>query len=378
MAAAGLALGPASDARAADARVRVLVAEGPGPYTIESGASRHVLSRGRDGLRLDGRPHPGPWRGRVGRSRLDGRELLGALEVRVTPAGLAVVNEVGLEDYVAGTVGSEMFARWEPAALRAQAVASRTYVLHQQRARRRAGDGRPWDVASGTAHQVYGGTGAETASVRAAVGATEGEILVWEGEPILAAFHSAAGGRTASAAEVWGRPVPYLVSQPVPGEEDSPDTYWRLRVSPDDLGRAAASRGVEVGTVGRVAVRERSPSGRVAALELAGTGGRGRLSGRTLRDALGPRALRSTLFEVRESGGGFVFVGSGRGHGVGMSQWGARALARRGLQHPEILRSFYPGTQLAQWRELAAVERGAKPRPVPARRAPARRGREGR
>ena len=91
---------------------------------------------------------------------------------------------------------------------------------------------------------------------------------------------------------------------------------------------------------------ERTASGRAARVELQGSGGRGSVAARTLRRLLGASVVRSTLFEIRDSGDDLVFVGSGHGHGVGMSQWGAQAMAERGASYREILEAFYPGTLL--------------------------------
>jgi stage II sporulation protein D len=253
-----------------------------------------------------------------------------------------VVNEVPMESYVAGTLGAEMYSSWRDEALRAQAVACRSYALHQVA---RPGD-RDWDVVSDTSSQVYRGVEAETPSVRAAVGATRGEVLVHEGEPALAVYHSASGGQTASADEVWGKAVPYLKSVEVEHEEDSPDTYWQVEVSLEALGRILSASGHAVGDLRRARVTERSASGRVLEIEFQGKRGRARLAGRALRSALGDVTLRSTLFEVRMREESVVFVGTGRGHGVGMSQWGAQAMALRGRRYREILQHFYPGTRL--------------------------------
>ncbi len=190
--------------------------------------------------------------------------------------------------------------------------------------------------------------------MRRAVAATRGEVLTWRGEPILAAFHSASGGRTASASEVWGQELPYLRSLPVPHEEDSPDTYWRARVTGTTLGRALAPLGRQLGAIRQVSVVDRSESGRVRSVRLSGTEGSGAISGRALRTALGEGVLRSTLFEIRTAREArsedveFIFVGSGHGHGVGLSQWGAEAMARRGASYREILAAFYPGARLSR------------------------------
>jgi len=297
------------------------------------------------GLRADGVPVGSRWRARgAGPHRAGALRVRGVLDVERSGAGLRVINEVDLEDYVAGTLGREVYPGWHEAALRAQAVVTRTYALHQRERSR----GRSWALESGTAHQVYGGVEAETPRVRRAVADTRGEILTWRGRPILAAFHSASGGRTASAEEVWGRAVPYLQGREVPGEEISPDTYWRAAVTGTKLGRALAPLGLELGVVREARVEDRSPSGRALRVVLRGAEGSGRVEARALRSALGLQVLRSTLFEIRQTPEGFVFVGSGYGHGVGMSQWGAQAMARRGASYREILAAFYPGTRLPE------------------------------
>ncbi len=295
------------------------------------------------GLRIDGRrvgrrwvaPGPGP-------HRAGDQWVRGSVAVERRGSGLRVINRVPLETYVAGTLGTEVYSRWDDDTLRAQAVVTRTYALYQ-RARRGA---QGFDLEADTSSQVYGGVRAEDPAIASAVAATRSEVLTWNGQPILAAFHSAAGGRTASAEEVWGEALPYLSSVEVDGEQDSPDTYWRVRYSRTELGRALAPLGLRLGAVREARVAARTPSGRAARVVLTGSLGSGHVTGRALRSALGDGVIRSTLFEIRDLGDDVVFVGSGHGHGVGMSQWGAQAMAERGADYREILAAFYPGTRL--------------------------------
>ena len=326
----------------AAAQVRVLLVENAEAVRVAG----LELTPDREGLRAGGRQLGTEWRldANGGPHRVGELRVRGSLVVERTESGLRVINGVPLEDYVAGTLGSEIYPSWAAETLKTQAVVARTYVLYQQA--RRAGEA--FDVRASTADQVYGGVGAETRAVRAAVHATRAEVLVYRGSPILAAFHSASGGQTASAEEVWGRALPYLVSRAVPNEEDSPDTYWRASVSRTTLGRALAPLGLRIGAVRQVRVGERSASGRALRVHLLGTEGSEDLEARALRSALGRSVIRSTLFEVRNAEDGFIFVGSGHGHGVGMSQWGAQAMARRGASYREILEWFYPGTQLVR------------------------------
>ena len=268
----------------------------------------------------------------------------GRVRVVAREAGLSVVALVPLERYVAGAIGREMPTSWPAEALRAQAVVSRTYTL---RALRHPAD-PDFDVEATTTSQVFGGDDAIDAPAWRAATSTSGELVRFGGEPILAVFHSASGGRTAGAEEVWGDPVPYLRSVEVGEEEDAPSTYWRASVSRTTMRRALAQLGLDAGRDPRLVVTERWPSGRVKRLELRGRSGTRSLSGELLRKALGPDVVKSTLFELRERGSDIVIVGSGHGHGVGMSQWGAKAMAEGGSSYREILAAFYPGTDLVR------------------------------
>jgi stage II sporulation protein D len=324
--------------------VRVLLQESPGPVRVGGADGRStLLAPAGAGLRAGGRAVGPVYRiGGARPLRAADLRVRGAVEVRRMEGGLAVVNELPLEDYVAGTLGRETYRRWHPEALKAQAVATRTYALHERERHAR----RPWHLRGDTGGQVYGGLDAESPEILGATRATRGEYLAFAGLPILAVFHSAAGGRTASAEEVWGRPVPYLVSVAVDHEDESPDTYWRAAFAGTTLGRALAPAGVRVGAVREVSVAGRSPSGRASRVRIRGDAGEAFVPARELRRVLGEKVIRSTLFDVRRGSEGFVFVGSGHGHGVGMSQWGAQAMAMRGASYREILAAFYPGTRL--------------------------------
>jgi len=335
----GLGAGIALAGAAAAQDVRVLLFETRGAAQV---AGARVVPDGA-GLRVNGRragvhwvvPGPGP-------HRAGDQWVRGTVAVERLGSGVRVINRVPLESYVAGTLGSEVYSSWDASTLRAQAVVTRTYALYQ---RARSG-AQGYDVEADTSHQVYGGVRAENAAVAQAVADTRAEVLTWNGKPILAAFHSASGGRTAGAEEVWGEPLPYLRSVPVEDEEVSPDTYWRVRMSRTDLGRALAPLRLELGAFREARVVERTASGRAARIALFGSGGSGTVTARQLRSALGDGVVRSTLFEIRDLGGDIVFVGSGHGHGVGMSQWGAQAMAERGADYRAILAAFYPGTTL--------------------------------
>lgn len=334
--------------------IRVLLRDARGPVRVDPAGAVGTLrvQAGRGGLVASGRARgarirfegPGP-------HRVDGRRYRGAIEVLRRGETIRVVNEVPLEAYVAGTLLGEVMESWGGTVLEAQAVASRSYGLY----RRRHAGSRGWDVEADTRGQVYLGADGESEAAWRAVEATRGQVLAWDGEVILAAFHATAGGRTASAAEVWGRPLPYLQSVAVEGEEASPDTYWRAPISRAELEALLERLGRPIGQVEAVEDAGRTASGRSGGVRVRGSRGETTLTASELRRALGgERRLRSALFAVRRSAEGFVFVGSGRGHGVGMSQWGARVLAERGLGYRAILEHFYPGAALGALEASAA------------------------
>jgi len=207
--------------------------------------------------------------------------------VRVLPEGdrLQAVNQLGLEHYLASVVGSEMPASWPAEALRAQAVAARTYALAQLKPE------APFDLRSTVASQVYRGTEAETDSTRSAVAATRSLVLSHGGSLIEAVFHSSSGGSTENSGELWTRQLPYLVSVP-DRDKLSPWHQWSVRFEPEQLRRAFQ----ETAGASRIEVLAASSTGRVRRARVIGPAGSLDLSGSELRQRLG---LRSTLVQFR-------------------------------------------------------------------------------
>lgn len=263
--------------------------------------------------------------------------------VRVKVEGRVV--KVPLEAYVESATASEIYSSWPRQVLRAQAVVARTYVLHESRRRSR----EPFDVESTVLSQRFG---AEPVlpSVRQAVTDTRGEYLSFAGDPILAAFHSASGGRTASAEEVWGQALPYLRS--VESSDDAaPDHFWSYEIAWSDLIEALRGAGLSPDPARGIELQRPTSSGRVGEIRIGGVP----LTGRSLRSILGGRALRSAMFQARREGTQVIFMGSGSGHGVGLSQWGAREMAVQERSYREILNHYFPGAQLTSLRPSVAT-----------------------
>src|SRR5690606_32221414 len=147
--------------------------------------------------------------------------------------GLLVVNELSMEKYLAAVLGSEMPPSFEAEALRAQAVAARTYAI----GKKIAAAGMPFHLGATVLAQVYGGVHREDPRTRAAVDATRGEVLVFDHAPIEAYFFSSCGGRTEGGAEALGRPLPYLTAHTCPERADTPGARWKLSLTAAELGK---------------------------------------------------------------------------------------------------------------------------------------------
>lgn len=252
-----------------------------------------------------------------------------------------------LEEYVEGVVAAEMPASFHTEALKAQAVAARTYAYR----RILRGDTIPehpeahlsTDYTSGQAWtswtdflQRYGlfeGRRLQR-KIQAAVRHTEGVIASYDGEPILAVYHSTSGGRTENSEHYWSEALPYLRSVADPFGTNSPHHYSTAKFSLNELARL-----MEVADAQDIRVVERYPSGRVKTVE---TGGKW-FSGRTVRQKLG---LKSTWFSVERVGSEVIFSVWGYGHGVGMSQYGAHGMAQQGYGYEEILKYYYQDIEL--------------------------------
>ncbi|WP_420453887.1 SpoIID/LytB domain-containing protein [Rubrivirga sp.] len=269
------------------------------------------------------------------------REYPGDFVVGRAGDRLELVTHAPVEPYVASVVQSEFgFPVLEGA--KAQAVLARTYAA------RRAGAHPTYDLDDDQRSQVYRGSGPATDLSRRAAAETRGEVLTYGGTLAEAAYFSSSGGHTADNDAVWaGAPVPYLRGVPDPFDADAPDHRWRT--SADRAAVLGALSRRYGGTVRDVTVERRSRSGRVVTVRLVG-GRTETISGSAFRQAVngavGARTVRSTRFEITTDGGRYVFEGSGFGHGVGMSQYGALGQARAGRGYREILAYYFAGTEV--------------------------------
>ena len=250
--------------------------------------------------------------------------------------------DMDLDAYLVRVVLGEMPAGFDAEALKAQAVAARTFTRKAWITGGKHGDGSV--CTSSRCCQAYiteeqylagGGTEENLEKVRSAVTQTSGEVLTYDGELIEAVYFSCSGGSTEDAAAVWGVAYPYLQSVDSPGEEEAA-VYWdRVSFSPEEFQSAlgVSLSGEADSWFGKTLYTK---GGGVGEMEIGGV----RYDGTQLRSLLG---LRSTVFSVETEGNVITFTTRGYGHRVGMSQYGAEAMAVAGSRYDEILSHYYPG-----------------------------------
>ena len=274
-------------------------------------------------------------------SKVNGRAYRGDMELIVNPANpktFHVLNNVLLEDYLKSVVPSESPASWPEESLKAQAMAARTYAVSNWQKRSAQG----YDLNADTSDQMYKGISSEHSRTNQAVQSTDGKILAYQGKPITALFFSTSGGHTDSSLEVWGVDLPYI--QAVPDFDQASSRYrWSKTKGQSEIQAAVKKLGLNLGEIQNIEVLSKTKHGRVKTLSISGSLGSAEVNGNKFRFAA---RLYSTLWTVSSEGQGFKFDGGGWGHGLGMSQWGARQMAEDGKGADEIVKHYYTGIEI--------------------------------
>ncbi len=297
-------------------------------YDLKSNQQLQVRS-------FDGR---GIW---VGQKRFSGK-----LNIFVLDSEILVVNVLGIEKYLTSVVGSEMPTKWPIEALKAQAIASRTYALKQK-------GNNLFDLDSTQKNQVYNGLESRTYKTIRAVKSTRSLVLTYKDKLINALFHSSSGGMTENSQDVWKNKYPYL-SSVKDFDKNNPKFRWQKKISSNEL----IDLFPKIGGLKKIEILEITSTGRVKNVKLIGAYGSDQISGLALRKRLGLKSnfVRFKFFEEELNNKfprkkGLIVFGQGSGHGVGMSQWGAKYLASRGQKAERILKHFYRGVQIKPFRK---------------------------
>jgi stage II sporulation protein D len=275
--------------------------------------------------------------------RMGGRRVGGRIRVTARNGQLLVVAVIPLETYVAAVVSRESPLLFHREALAAQAVATRTYAVDASRTPRDTA----YDVVGSVEDQVYEGTDNVGEVFRAAAGETRGMVLLYRGEPARTVFHSTCGGRTETAANAWGKDVPYLRSVVCEDCSDSPAYRWEYRMSEAEGRRVARAMGIPAGENLRISIAALTSTGRAARVKIQSGGVSREGQAAEFRRIAGYSRVRSLWMTIAPAADGWLFTGRGYGHGAGMCQFGANRMAKSGKGFREILARYYPGTALA-------------------------------
>jgi len=243
-------------------------------------------------------------------------------------------------------VGSEMPTKWPIEALKAQAIASRTYALKQK-------GNNLFDIDSTQRNQVYNGLESRTYKTIRAVKNTRSLVLTYKNKLINALFHSSSGGMTENSQDVWKNKFPYLTSVK-DFDKNNPKFRWQKKISSNEL----IDLFPKIGGLKKIEILEITSTGRVKNVKLIGAYGSDQMSGVDLRQRLGLNSnfVRFKFFEEESNKKlpmkkGLIVFGQGSGHAVGMSQWGAKYMASRGQKAERILKHFYKGVQIKPFRK---------------------------
>ncbi|MDR1986445.1 MAG: SpoIID/LytB domain-containing protein [Treponema sp.] len=306
---------------------------------------------------------------------LEDRSYRGSIEFRPEKAGITLINILNIEEYLYGVIPAEMPAYWPTEALKAQAIAARSYTLaclgdYNRDVPKEKG----FDLYGSVLSAAYRGVNGEARATTAAVDATRGMYLTAGGKPLKAYYSANHGGYSEDSRSVWGMstfnaavPDKLLSSRanPLPLDElarwirERPRSYasmpdlhssqayrWEKWVAAEEIRSRNAADGNNIGEILQVISRGRGISGRINEVEIRGAQGTLRIKGDRIRSRLG--GLRSNLFTIRSKLGKngkpeyFIFQGAGWGHGVGLDQSGAAGMAKAGFTAAQILGHYYP------------------------------------
>ncbi|MCE5312496.1 MAG: SpoIID/LytB domain-containing protein [Nitrospiraceae bacterium] len=265
----------------------------------------------------------------------------GTIEVYKGEKGIYIVNEMPLEEYVKGVIVSEVGSSWDAEALKAQAVAARTYAIFQMQNAHRSSAG--YHLTSSVLHQVYKG-GSVPESILKAVDETKDQVILFDGKPIIAYYHSTSGGMTEDPQEVFGKQYPYLKVVET-NSELSPFYMWQRKIPVAEIEKALDIKGIK-----NISIFSLTSSMRSKELKILNTDKEFIVPAKDFRRKIGWDKLPSTLITgMNMQNGSMVFEGRGYGHGVGLCQWSSLQMAKEGKSYREILQKFYPGTVIEHY-----------------------------
>jgi len=256
----------------------------------------------------------------------------------------SIVEHIDLESYLLGVLPHEMSHSWPLEALKAQAVAARTYTKMQLK-----GNKSNFDLYNDTRSQMYKGAGTVYDSVRKAVEGTQGQVLTYKGDLFNTYYHANCGGGTDDA-KIWTGSSATTI-KPLQGASCKTDTHsksysWKVTVPSSSINSFVNKNGL-AGNIKKIKIDQRTHSKRAVTLQFTTSKGSKNLSCAKFRLAVGAGLLKSCkITSISKSSSGFVFEGHGFGHGIGMCQDGAKGMAENGKTYKQILANYFPDSKL--------------------------------
>ena len=283
---------------------------------------------------------------------LNGKRYQGRIKIKNSNGLIDVIEHIGLESYIIGVLGPEMGTSWPIEALKAQAVSARTYTLAS------LNKNYEYDLTNTVYDQVYNGHQTISPAIIAAVNQTRGEVLTYKGKVFFAYYHANSGGHTTSPSTAWNSDsiIPPLRGVKDPYFKYSPNAYWECYVPSSDIIKFllpyAASK-KNISKIKEIRVLSKDRSQRAIKLLISTDAGKFKVDISNLRKHIGTFDLKSTLItRIEKLKNGFKFYGRGWGHGVGLCQDGAKAMADNGYDYKKILQFYYPGSKITKIEEL--------------------------
>ncbi|MEA3369617.1 MAG: SpoIID/LytB domain-containing protein, partial [Candidatus Ratteibacteria bacterium] len=271
------------------------------------------------------------------------RQYRGKIECRRQPGNsLLVINELPVEEYLYGVLKYEVSPKWPRQALKAQAIVARTFALNKVREK----INEDYHLTNTVLSQVYAGFSSEDPVLTEVINETHGMVLTYQGEIIPAYYHATCGGYTESPKYVWSKSLPYLRVRRCPYCQDSPHFYWKNKLGLRRIRQAFQRAGYKFNRIIKLKPLGKSPSGRLKKILIYHNRGEIIVKSNDLRLIIGPDIIKSTNFRMKRVDQAIEFSGKGWGHGVGLCQWGARGMARKGYKYDKILNFYYPGTRI--------------------------------
>lgn len=280
----------------------------------------------------------------VKRSETNTRRYLGIIEVRPYAKGVTVINHVRTEAYLDGVLNAEISTNWPIEVVKAQSIISRTFALYQREQK----IDQPWHLKSNFHDQVYKGIDIADERGRFAITTTAGLVVCHDGKLAQTFYHSNSGGTTEDPGNLWRTSLPYLTVKTVPYGESDPRYHWNAKFTAGEINQIVRKAGLRINSIRDVVIASRNSSNRVNEIIIVGDT-RQKITGNNFRKLAGYRRVKSLLFDISKQSDGYYVTGRGNGHGVGLSQWGAKEMAEAGYGYDAILSFFYTGIDILQY-----------------------------